>query len=109
MAVPFDEMAKALAGDVSRREALGRVSSLFVAALMASLGLGSKAWAYHCPKGTIDCGNGVCCGKGRKSLAGSCCVRVGICGTPCGSLCCLPTDICSVNPITGGPYCQPIG
>jgi hypothetical protein len=48
----FDELAKALAGGMSRREALWRLAGGFTGALLASLGL-ENAWGFK-PKPKID-------------------------------------------------------
>jgi hypothetical protein len=45
MQEPFDELSKALAGGISRREAFRRAGGLLVGAVAASLGLDRLAWA----------------------------------------------------------------
>jgi hypothetical protein len=49
----FDELTKALAGGVSRREALRRLGGGLAGVLLASMGLG-KAWSQS---GSVDCGS----------------------------------------------------
>lgn len=71
----LDELAKALAGGMSRREALRRVGGL-MGAVLASLGLGRTAWsapAPNCVQFCKDCGispsNGVAFGQCVSSCA----------------------------------------
>jgi hypothetical protein len=56
----FDDLTKALAEGMPRRQALRRLAGLFGGALLASLGLAGKAAANGCPPGTIAC-HGKCC------------------------------------------------
>src|SRR5262249_56641559 len=49
----FDVLAKTLAEEVPRREALRRLGGSLAAAILASLGVG-KAWSQA---GTVDCGS----------------------------------------------------
>ena len=74
----FDELTKALAGGLSRRQALRRMAGLFGAALLGSLAFGSNAQATWkpcvkgaCPNGEkcIFCGplgSYICCPNGQK-------------------------------------------
>jgi Stigma-specific protein, Stig1 len=84
-ACAFDEMAKALAEGVPRREALRRLGSGLATTLLASLGV-ERAWAA-CPPGTTLCGRkcvnlqtdrkncGSCghdCQNDQRCVSGSC-------------------------------------
>jgi Stigma-specific protein, Stig1 len=65
---PFDRLAKTLAEEVPRREALRRLGGGLAATMLASLGIG-KAWGQS---GTVDCGSacrGAVPGNDRDSLA----------------------------------------
>jgi hypothetical protein len=98
----FDELAKALAQGVSRREALRRIGGGLALALLASLGY-RRAWA-----GSIDCGQ--FCGarfnaRTAKKQFGKCAVSCDDCqaggGTPCSAspsmgtvTCCSSGQVC---------------
>jgi hypothetical protein len=98
----FDELAKALAEDLSRREALRRIGGAVAGALLVSLGLG-RAWGQS---GAVDCGRWCTqrlpLGKARGRCASTCesCQASG--GTPCttgaqgGVICCTggATSVC---------------
>jgi len=62
----FDELAMALAGGVSRRDALRRIGGGLAGALLASLGL-SKSWGAPNPPGT---GTGTGCGNVCQAATG---------------------------------------
>jgi Stigma-specific protein, Stig1 len=81
----FDELAKALAEDVSRREALRRVGGVLAGTLLASFGL-KTAWGA-CPQGKTlcsgkcvnlqtddkNCGScGTVCSRGQSCVNGTC-------------------------------------
>ncbi len=102
----FDELAKAVAGGVSRREALRRLGGGLAAALLASLDQG-KAWS----QGNSDCAHFCQClppgpergqcvsdaahGTGLCAACEGDCAR--LCHTPSGaSICCAggPTSTC---------------
>jgi hypothetical protein len=98
----FDELAKALAGGLSRREALRRLGGGLAVSLLATLGVG-KAWGQN---GAVSCGS-YCSqrlppGRERGRCAASCdsCQSSGgvVCGTSVGGsvLCCSggPTSTC---------------
>jgi hypothetical protein len=103
----FDELAKALAGGLSRREALRRLGGGVAAALMSTLGLG-KAWGQI---GAVACGD-YCKGavgfdpkdKASKKRFAACVPSCDHCqedgGKICGTLtngsviCCEQTDTC---------------
>jgi hypothetical protein len=93
---PFDELSKALAGAMSRREALRRLGAGLVGAFLASLGLGGAGVqaAPPCPSGQIRCNDvcvdtktdtqncghcGVVCPTGMQCINGKC----GQGGGPC--------------------------
>ena len=88
----FDEIAKALASGLTRRQALRRVGGGLAGAMLASLGLG-KAWGAT-PKNCADfCKNFVGINPGNGNAYGKCvsncahCVNSG--GIACGaSACC---------------------
>ncbi len=98
-AEPFDQLARALAGNLSRREAMERVARLAAITLAASLGLDRIGWAQGTPCGDfcnrrqwsrrqrLQC-LGVCrgeCGQDTSRLCG----RVGaILCCPGGQTCC---------------------
>jgi hypothetical protein len=111
----FDELAKALAQGVSRREAMRLVAGGLAGALLASLGY-KRAWA-----GSIDCGQ--FCGarfnaRTAKKQFGKCAASCDDCqaggGTPCSAnpsmgtvTCCSSGQVCQagqcVTPLcTGG-------
>jgi hypothetical protein len=56
----FDDLTKALAEGIPRRQALRRLAGLFGGALLGSFAFSGKVWASNCPTGTIQC-NGKCC------------------------------------------------
>jgi hypothetical protein len=60
----FDDLTKALAEGIPRRQALRRLGSLFGGALLASLAFGGTARA-GCPAGTFACGTR-CCPAGTR-------------------------------------------
>jgi hypothetical protein len=93
----FDELAKAVAGGISRREALRRVGAGLAATLLASLGL-ETAWGggtcsgVTCARNQL-CMNGVChtvCGPGRRA-----CLTAGY-----RAWCCPGTSACGSTPYT---------
>jgi hypothetical protein len=97
MASRFDELAKALAGGISRREALRRMGAGLAATLLASLGL-DAAWAggscngVTCARNQL-CTNGVChtvCTTGRIA-----CLTAGY-----RAWCCPGTSACGPTPFT---------
>ena len=68
----FDDLTKALAEGIPRRQALRRLAGLFGGALLASLGVVGNAWANSCPAGTIACSGGKCC-PATATLFNPCC------------------------------------
>src|SRR5262245_44992354 len=91
----FDELAKVLAEDVSRREALRRVGSVLAGALLAATGLGSASGqgrggggggSKGCPSGQTKC-------KGKCVNLQSDSQNCGSCGHGCasGQVCCSGT------------------
>jgi hypothetical protein len=99
----FDELAKALAQGVSRREALRLVAGGLAGALLASLGY-QRAWA-----GSVDCGQ--FCGarfnaRTAKKQFGKCAVSCDDCqaggGTPCSASRTMGTVTCC----SSGQVCQ---
>jgi hypothetical protein len=111
----LDEMAKALAGELPRREALKRLGGLVVGGLAASLGLPSRAWAddsvadcfdaccrgnpgVHkcheaCKQGAQTSCGGVCC-PSSLCISGTCCPAALVCGTGSSAVCCAPPSLC---------------
>jgi hypothetical protein len=84
----FDDLTKALAEGIPRRQALRRLAGLFGGALLGALTFSGLASADNggCPQGTIRCNKGnpkVCCPVAT--------------GTCCGSVCC--PGICDVSTI----------
>jgi hypothetical protein len=61
----FDELAKALAEGMSRREVLSRVGGVLAGGVLALLGMGAASAERSCPEGThlSRCQNGeqLCC------------------------------------------------
>jgi hypothetical protein len=116
----FDELAKAVAGGMSRREALRRVGGGLVGAVLASLGLGTKAWSAPAPNSGCeqfcrDCGISPGNGNAFGQCVSSCehCWNTG--GKTCTGLCptaarpnvvCCPDDqVCCPNRRTGSSVC----
>jgi hypothetical protein len=101
----FDELAKALAGAQTRRQALGRLGGGLAAGVLAALGL-KEAWGDSPSSGCQDhCGAFFPPprGKGTKNAYGQCvsgcesCVHSG--GSACGSLpnCCFDSEVCCAD------------
>jgi Stigma-specific protein, Stig1 len=109
MAHQFDELAKALAEGVSRREALRRLGGGLVAALLASLGL-DKVWADTGPGGNSGCIAFCAQAFDSRTIQFANCVADGALGHgPCANcgadlsrlcpqgdlpVCCGPTQVC---------------
>jgi hypothetical protein len=113
----LDEMAKALAGDLPRREALKRLGGFLVGGIVASLGLPGRASAdgsvgeciqtccqgltgharaecnHACQRGVQTSCGGVCC-PSSLCVAGTCCPTSNICGTGSSAVCCPPDTHC---------------
>jgi hypothetical protein len=91
----FDELAKALAEGMSRREALRRVGSVLTGALLTAAGLGS-AWGQGRRGGGGGGGGGGGCPSGQTKCKGTCVnlqtnsQNCGSCGHVCasGQVCC---------------------
>ncbi len=94
----FDDLTKALAEGIPRRQALRRLAGLFGGALLGALTFGGLAGADQggCPLGTVRCQNA----KGKL-----CCATSSQC---CGTVCCAPGCFCvsPFDPNHGGPYCS---
>jgi hypothetical protein len=88
----FDELAKAVAGGISRREALRRVGGGLIAALLAPLGVG-KAWAVPGMGGE----------RGRGEGCGVSCQRIGL--TPGSDPFVDCTEACEACKDEGGTPC----
>jgi hypothetical protein len=97
----FDELAKLLAGDMPRREALKRLGGLFVGAIAASLGLQGRAWGRSpvadciqtCCRGTTGRARAACnqaCQQGLLTSCGGVCCRASLC---ISGTCCLPPRV----------------
>ena len=77
----FDELTKAVAGGMPRRQALRRLGSLFGGALLASLALGSTARAA--PR-RVRTNSRICIGDGTKWCGPKCgCMKVLVCPKSC--------------------------
>jgi hypothetical protein len=106
----FDELAKALAQGVSRREAMRLVAGGLAGALLASLGY-KRAWA-----GSVDCGQ--FCGarfnaRTARKQFGKCVVSCLDCqaggGTPCSANSSMGTvTCCSSGQVCQGGRCLPL-
>ncbi len=83
----FDDLTKALAEGIPRRQALRRLAGLFGGALFGSLALGSKVRASNCPPGTIQC-NGKCC-PATTTIVDPCCNQPDGCPPLVLNGCCL--------------------
>jgi hypothetical protein len=115
MEEPFDQLSKALAEGVSRREAFRRAGGLLLGAVLASLGLDRLAWGQTDPclavcayylvrerssyKGCLkDCRK--CEKRGRdgcRSPQGRCCPKGAVC---CGAqACCGENDVCCAGSV----------
>jgi hypothetical protein len=95
----FDDLTKALAEGIPRRQALRRLAGVFGGALLGALTFGgfAKADQGGCPQGTFRCkggGSKLCCPVGTTCCGSACCPV----GTPCcGGVCC--PGICDVSTI----------
>jgi hypothetical protein len=80
----FDDLTKALAEGIPRRQALRRLASLFGGALLGSLALAStgRADGNQCPPGTCK-------------VKGECVDACTLAGAPCGIGCCCPGLVCN--------------
>ncbi len=99
----FDDLTKALAEGIPRRQALRRLAGLFGGALLGALTFGSTARANGCGPGEFKC-NGGCCSKAFYN----CCN--GGCSVTCGKkgVCCSAGDVCCPTPgVIGGDVCCP--
>jgi hypothetical protein len=108
----FDEMAKALAGGLSRRQALRKVGGSLAGALLASMGLG-KAWGATAKNCADYCKNHVGISPGNGNAYGQCVSNCSNCllggGHPCGaSGCCTGGDMCNQHMVCVSP-CDPVG
>jgi hypothetical protein len=93
----FDELAKALAEDVSRREALRRIGGAVAGALLVSLGWSREAWGETRAACKSVCGG---LGKHGKQCMDAClsCSSVNCMSGPAGAKTCLTC--------TGGKVCS---
>ena len=80
----FDDLTKALAEGIPRRQALRRLAGLFGGALLSTLAFSGLAGADQggCPQGTVRCPN---------ASPKLCCPNSGTC---CGTKCCPPLWYC---------------
>jgi hypothetical protein len=90
----FDDLTKALAEGIPRRQALRRLAGLFGGALVGALTFSALAGADQggCPQGTVRCPNA------RGKL---CCPTLGQC---CFTFCCPSLLVCVPNPPPNGGY-----
>jgi len=129
----FDDVSRAIASPVSRREMLGTVGAALGGAMLAALGLQRPALGQEtqtpgsssgCPKGTpkgyTSCGshccdpgnvccNGVCCEPKQTCCGGKCCPAGMLC---CGVTCCntreavcLHSLCCETGVVCAGKCC----
>ena len=120
MSALIDDISRAIASPVSRRQAFKMVSGAVAGAVLASLGLGRAARALGapattnppCPDHEVRCGGRcyppgyTCCGKAvcdgfHKCCTDHCCARNQTC---CGAGCCSPGSTCC-----GNKTCCPVG
>jgi hypothetical protein len=104
----FDALARSLAEEVPRREAMRRLGAGLTTAVLASLGLES-AWGDpktpKCKKGYFLCLDGHCCPIGQQCCGSFCCPS----GSPCcGGACCQLGQTCCAG-LTGTEHCATIG
>jgi len=116
----IDDISRAIASPVSRRQAFKMVSGAVGSALLASLGLGRASRALGadgpgapaCPRFWVPC-NGKCYPPGSSCCAGTVCDSLHHCCTNhccgdlqscCGSTCCNPLSTCC-----GNSTCCPCG
>jgi len=86
----FDELSKSLANGVSRRVALRKFGIGVAGALLAAVGLSSRAEA-----GGSSCTTGADCGGGRVCCGGQCLnISIGACAC--------------TNPCPNGTTCKPV-
>jgi hypothetical protein len=108
----FDEMAKALAGGLTRRQALRKVGGGLAGALLASVGLGKASGAT--PMNCADyCKNFVGIQPGNGNAYGQCVSNCANCiaggGIACGADgCCTGDEVCTSEMICALP-CVPDG
>jgi len=108
MANQFDELSKALAAGISRREALRRIGSGLVGATLAALGLG-KADAAPNPC-SVFCSKNFPPGPARAACLQAC-RQCGadvsrVCFGATNAICCAPDSSCC-NSSTGSAFCCP--
>jgi len=108
MANQFDELAKTLAGGISRRETLRRLGGGLVGAMLASLGWDGKAWSApaansQCEKFCRDtCG----ISPGGGNAFGKCVSSCENCLNANGTVCtCPPPGQTNVNCCASGTAC----
>jgi hypothetical protein len=94
----FDELAKALAEGVSRREALRRIGGGVVALLLASFGVG-KAWGQS---GSVDCGTFCKSTVGFDPKSPESKERFAACKTSCEDCQAGGNTVCGVSTTGGG-------
>jgi hypothetical protein len=99
----FDDLAKALAQGVSRREALRLVAGGLAGALLASVGF-KRAWA-----GSVDCGQ--FCGarfnaRTARKQFGKCVVSCLDCQAGGGTVCSASSTMGTVTCCSSGQVCQ---
>jgi hypothetical protein len=90
----FDRLARSLAEELPRREALRRLGGGLAVALLASLG-SVTAWGdpktLKCKHGTFPCPPNLCCPNGDTCCGTHCCPAGRVC---CVGKCCLPGYYC---------------
>jgi hypothetical protein len=88
----FDDLSKALAEGMPRRQALRRLAGLFGGALLGALTFSGLAAADKggCPDGTVRC---------SSTSPGKLCCPMGTC---CFTICCPPNTTCVLGPFGEG-------
>jgi hypothetical protein len=82
----FDDLTKALAEGIPRRQALRRLAGLFSGALVGALTFGATATANECGQHNVACVTKKCCkGYFCCSITNACCPDGWTClpGCPC--------------------------
>ena len=110
MSFLIDDLARALASPMPRRQAVRAVTGLLGGSVLGSLGLKraiAQSAAGACPRGTTKCGT-ICCESGKTCCTTSSkpfCITAGkVC---CGSFSCTKGKICCTT--SSKPFCATAG
>jgi peroxiredoxin len=122
----FDDVSRAIAIPLPRREILAKVGVALAGALLAALGLQTAGYGQEspegnkgCPKGKTRCGdkccesgliccNGKCCTSSKDvCLKGGCCESERVCAGKCcaSKEICLKGDCCESDRVCAGKCC----